>query len=67
MSATAPTVNTAMSELLSALGFETMARDVLTETEPERLRRYVRVIVKNTPEGRYRVEIANRFRLLRLY
>lgn len=46
------TIQTAMSEVLGALGFKTMAREVLTETDGERLRIYARVAVKNSPESK---------------
>jgi len=63
---TRPTVQDAMSELLLALGFDAMAREVKTETEHDRLCRYARIIVKQSPESK-RLELANRFRLLRLF
>jgi len=46
-----PTIQDALSELLDALGFKTMAREVKAETDKQRLSRYARVIIKNTPEG----------------
>jgi hypothetical protein len=49
MTTTTKTINTALSSLLSALGFAQMAKDVVKETEPERLSRYARVVIKNSP------------------
>lgn len=43
--------NTALSALLLALGFNAMANEVLTETDRDRLIRYARVIIKNSPEA----------------
>jgi hypothetical protein len=53
-------ITTAMSELLKALGFEAMAKEVIGETDGERLRRYARVIIRNSPQ-------ANKARLLALF
>jgi len=44
-----PTVQVALSALLAALGFETMSREVLAETENERLARYARIVVRHSP------------------
>jgi arginyl-tRNA synthetase len=38
----------AMSLLLKALGFDAMAAGVATESDPERLAKYAKVIVKNS-------------------
>lgn len=46
------TINTALSALLAALGFAQMAADVKTETCTERLAKYARVIVKNSPAAK---------------
>lgn len=43
------TVQSAFSEVLGALGFETMAREVLRETDPSRLARYARIISREAP------------------
>lgn len=59
-----PTIQDAMSELLDAMGFETMAHEVKTEQDLERLRRYARIIVKQSPPA-MQIQIANRFRLHR--
>jgi hypothetical protein len=59
-----PTINTAMSEMLNALGFEAMAREVLAEDDVDRLRKYARVIIKNSPEPIAR-KAANLFRMHR--
>lgn len=56
----------AISALLGALGFESMARDVQTETDGERLGRYARVVLKNTADPRMRRELMSRFVALRL-
>lgn len=58
------TIQDAMSELLAALGFETMAREVKTEQDLGRLRQYARIIVKQSkPE--FRLQLANMFRMHR--
>lgn len=59
-----PRIQDAMSALLSALGFDAMARDVKTEEDLERLRHYARIIVKQSPELQ-RPAVANLFRLYR--
>lgn len=46
---TSATINTALSALLLALGFNAMAEQVKTERDAERLARYARVIVRNSP------------------
>jgi hypothetical protein len=56
------TIQGAMAEVLAALGFEAMAREVRTEHDPDRLRRYARVCVKNAPEPQ-RAKLANLFRM----
>lgn len=53
----------ALSELLSAEGFETMSREVLEEYDPERLRRYARIVTKNAPQ-KFRPRIARRLQSL---
>ena len=45
------TTNNVLSALLLALGFNAMANEVLTETDRDRLIRYARVIIKNSPEA----------------
>lgn len=59
------TVQDALSELLSSLGFEAMARDVKTETDKANLSRYARIIIKQSPEAK-RSELARGFYALRL-
>lgn len=55
----------AMSEVLAALGFEAMARDVLSETENERLARYARVCIRNSREPQ-RSQLVRLFRAAKL-
>jgi hypothetical protein len=43
-----------------------MAQDVMDETEFDRIVRYVKVAVKNSPE-QFRLRVANNFRLLGLF
>jgi Ni2+-binding GTPase involved in maturation of urease and hydrogenase len=59
---TTPTIQDALSELLDALGFAAMAADVITETDQERLRKYARIIVKQSPQS-HKLALANRFRM----
>ena len=58
-------IQTALSELLGALGFTAMARDVATETEWATLSKYARIVVKNSPEHAKRA-LTTRFYRLRL-
>ena len=51
-----------MSQLLAALGFDAMAREVKTEQDTERLSRYARVIVKQSPQAQ-KLALANQFRM----
>ena len=60
-----PTIATALSELLAALGFDAMARDCATETDHARLCRYAKVVLKQSPETQRRV-LYSRFAMLRL-
>jgi len=60
------TIQQAMSDLLSAMKFEQMAKDVLGETEKDRLCRYARVIVKSARPAE-KMALASKFRLLNLY
>ena len=57
-------IQDAMSELLGAIGFEAMAREVKTEEELSRLQQYARIIVKNAPVEN-KMKLANLFRLHR--
>ena len=63
-----PTIQSAMSELLRALGFDQMAKDVLAAEDSDRelLRRYAHVIVKNAPKDK-RASIVDQFKAVRLY
>lgn len=56
------TIQGAMAALLLALGFDAMAEAVKTETDRERLSRYARVIVKQSPADK-KLALANNFRL----
>lgn len=57
-------IQDAMSELLQALGFDAMAREVKSEEELDRLRLYARIIVKQSkPE--FQNKLANQFRMHR--
>lgn len=55
----------ALSALLKALGFEQMAADVTTEEDDERIQRYARVIVKNTPVP-HRQDVRDKLTILRV-
>lgn len=57
-----PTMQDAMSALLLALGFNTMASEVKTETDRDRLSRYARIIVKQSPADK-KLSLANNFRM----
>ena len=46
---TTENITGAMSAILKSLGFEAMAKQVIGETNSERLTKYARVIVKNSP------------------
>lgn len=61
----AATTQTALSALLNALGFEAMARDVLTETDSGNLARYARIIIKQSPQAA-RAQLVSSFRQLRV-
>ncbi len=58
------TINDALSAILGALGFEAMAREVLTETQPERIAQYVGISIKQTRDAAKRKEMAGLFRQL---
>lgn len=60
------TIQTALSALLDALGFDQMASDVLTEYEDDRLSRYARVVIKNTHDEAVKRKLTATFRALRL-
>jgi len=52
-------VQSAFSEILSALGFSALARDVAKETDPVQLARYAKIIARQAPESmRERVQAA---------
>lgn len=40
----------AMSQLLKALGFDAMAKEVVSENDRARLTKYAAVIIKNSPK-----------------
>lgn len=58
-------IQEALSQMLAALGFGAMSRDVKTETDKARLSKYARIILKNSPEAQ-KHEIATRFYTLNL-
>lgn len=49
-----PDARPALAELLSALGFRSMAREVRKEEDPSRIRVYARIIYRNAPESKRR-------------
>lgn len=53
-------ITTGMSAMLASLGFEAMSREVIGEQDNERLARYARVIIRNSPQ-------AHKSRLLTLF
>jgi hypothetical protein len=53
-------ITTGMSRLLESLGFDAMAKEVIGETDGERLGKYARVIIRNSPQ-------ANKARLVALF
>lgn len=61
-----PTQGEALSVLLASLGFEAMASGALTEQDPERLRRYARVIIKQSPTQELKDRAVSLFREMRL-
>lgn len=60
-----PTINTALYELLSALGFVTMAREARDDKDESRFPLYARVVLKNAPAA-FRAKIRTRFEMLGL-
>lgn len=65
------TVNKMLSELLEAYGFIQMSRDVMVETDKNRLARYARVVSKaENRENRMaygaKLQLANGFKILGL-
>jgi trans-aconitate methyltransferase len=58
-------MNQMLSEWLKALGFDAMARDVLTEQDQTVLQRYARIIIKQVPQDQ-KQSVYTRFALLRL-
>ena len=44
-------MTTGMSAMLKALGFKAMAEQVIGEQDTERLTKYARVIIKNSPQS----------------
>lgn len=59
------TVQTMLQEFLATLGFEAMARDVVSEKDPARLQHYARVILRAVPSTQ-REDVRSRFAILRL-
>ena len=59
-------LTSAMSDMLQAVGFEAMARDVKTERDFERLQHYARIILKHAVDGKAKPAIRERFLLLGL-
>jgi hypothetical protein len=59
------TTQDALSALLASLGFEAMAREVKSEQDNERLSRYSRIVVKNSPV-QIRRQLTVRFHFLGL-
>lgn len=54
-----------LREFLSALGFEAMARDVVSETEWSRIQHYARIVLKQAPADK-KLALRSRFAMLRL-
>jgi len=46
------TIQEAMSEVLGSLGFDAMAAGVVSETDGDRLGKYARVIIRNSPQSK---------------
>lgn len=60
------TIQQMLSEFLAGAGFATMAREVLSEQEPARLRHYARIVLKNCVPADKRQAVYSRFVMLRL-
>ena len=54
-----PTVQDMLQEFLAGLGFDAMARDVIAEKDPARLRHYARIILRQIPDDRKRAVYAH--------
>lgn len=61
-----PTIQDALSALLEAHHFAQMARDVKSETDPARLRKYANVILRDTPDGEMKTKLLRHFRAINL-
>ena len=46
------TIQEAMSAVLKSLGFDAMAAGVINENDGERLGKYARVIIRNSPQAK---------------
>ena len=58
----------AISGMLYTLKFEQMAKDILLETETERIKKYIRVVVKNLyRQPDIQKQLSRHFKLLGLY
>lgn len=60
-----PSVQQMLNTFLVPMGFEAMAADVLTETDPDKLRKYARVILRQLPEDK-KMKVFTRFAMLKL-
>ena len=60
------TIQEATSAVLKSLGFDAMASGVLTENDGERLSKYARVIIRNSPQSK-KVELLAMFRSQNIY
>jgi len=55
-----------MSDTLDILGFKAMSKDILTETDLQRVSRYARVILHNMKSSPYKKQVFYRYKLLGL-
>lgn len=55
-----------LREFLAGAGFAAMARDVVSETDPARLRHYARIVLKHCVTPDKRQAVYSRFVMLRL-
>ena len=59
-------ITTGMSAILAALGFEAMSQNVIGESDGERLGKYARVIIRNSPQGK-KAELLQMFNSQNIY
>lgn len=59
------TIQDALSQLLAALGFDAMAREVKTETDKTTLGKYARIIIRTSPQDK-KMALTSRFKALNL-